>query len=251
MIIMSYVNYIPIKICKECKLPLETIDNYSTVKDHNGNDVFRNVCKHCIRKRNKTYYTKNKNKIIEMKKTKKYKEMKKQWDKRYAALHQSQIKKNKQKYYQAHKEKWQRQSTEKEKQLRNHREKIRKNTDPTYKLKTITSSRISSALKAANTSKQKTSFTKYVEYSMLDLKKHLESLFEPWMNWDNWGKYNKNTWNDNDQTTWTWQIDHIIPRYKLPYSSMNEDNFKLCWSLKNLRPLSAKQNIIDGSLKTR
>lgn len=28
---------------------------------------------------------------------------------------------------------------------------------------------------------------------------------------------------------------------------MNEENFQKCWSLNNLRPLSAKKNIIDGS----
>ena len=27
---------------------------------------------------------------------------------------------------------------------------------------------------------------------------------------------------------------------------MEDDNFKKCWALENLRPLSAKQNIVDG-----
>jgi 5-methylcytosine-specific restriction endonuclease McrA len=71
------------------------------------------------------------------------------------------------------------------------------------------------------------------------------------MNWNNHGKYNAKTWDDNDPSTWTWQVDHIIPRSDLPYTSMEDDNFKKCWSLDNLRPLSAKQNIIEGSQKIR
>jgi len=31
---------------------------------------------------------------------------------------------------------------------------------------------------------------------------------------------------------------------------MDEENFKKCWTLENLRPLSAKINILNGS-KTR
>ena len=38
---------------------------------------------------------------------------------------------------------------------------------------------------------------------------------------------------------------------ELPYTSMTDDNFKKCWSLNNLRPYSAKQNILDGLTKIR
>jgi hypothetical protein len=88
-------------------------------------------------------------------------------------------------------------------------------------------------------------------YSINDLYNHLESLFEPWMNWDNQGTYNKNTWDDNDQSTWFWRLDHIIPRSDLPYESMSDKNFQKVWALSNLRPLAAKQNIIDGARRTR
>ena len=71
------------------------------------------------------------------------------------------------------------------------------------------------------------------------------------MNWDNWGVYKANGWNDDDQSTWTWQIDHIIPQSTLPYSSMNDDNFQKCWALNNLRPYSAKLNNLDGVKRTK
>ena len=91
----------------------------------------------------------------------------------------------------------------------------------------------------------------FLPYSIEDLRKHLENQFEDWMTWDNWGKYNSKTWDDNNQSTWIWQIDHIIPQSSLPYFSMQDDNFKKCWSLDNLRPLSAKENIIDGANRRR
>jgi len=63
--------------------------------------------------------------------------------------------------------------------------------------------------------------------------------------------YNANTWDDSDSSTWTWQIDHIIPQSTFAYSSMEDEAFKKCWSLDNLRPLSAKQNYLDGVRRVR
>jgi hypothetical protein len=83
------------------------------------------------------------------------------------------------------------------------------------------------------------------------LKEHLEKQFELWMNWNNYGKYNAKIWNDNDSTTWTWQIDHIIPHSTFQYVSMQDDSFKKCWAIENLRPLSSKQNLLDGVNKVR
>lgn len=91
----------------------------------------------------------------------------------------------------------------------------------------------------------------YLSYTIKDLKQHLEAQFEPWMTWQNWGTYNPKTWNDNDISTWTWQLDHIIPQSNLPYTSMEDENFKKCWALENLRPYSAKQNILDGTGRIR
>ena len=71
------------------------------------------------------------------------------------------------------------------------------------------------------------------------------------MNWDNQGIYNPKTWDDNDTTTWKWQIDHIIPESDFNYITPNDPEFKECWALKNLRPLSAKQNILDGVSRIR
>ena len=121
----------------------------------------------------------------------------------------------------------------------------RKN-DTLFKFRMLLSSSIRRQLKNNNGSKNNVSILKFLPYSIEELKRHLERLFESWMTWDNHGNYNKKTWNDNDTSTWTWQIDHIIPQYKLLYASMTDENFQKCWALENLRPLSAKINIIKG-----
>lgn len=85
--------------------------------------------------------------------------------------------------------------------------------------------------------KNNESFIKYINYSIEELKLHLESKFDNNMSWINYGIY--------------WHIDHIIPQSCLPYTSMSDDNFKKCWALDNLRPLEAKQNMLDGSTRIR
>ena len=106
-------------------------------------------------------------------------------------------------------------------------------------------------LKDNNSSKNGISCFQFLNYTIIELKQYIESKFEWWMNWNNQGIYNPNIWDDNDPTTWRWQIDHIIPQSDLPYFSMEDENFKKCWALSNLRPYSAKQNILDGANRIR
>jgi len=85
--------------------------------------------------------------------------------------------------------------------------------------------------------KKDTSILNHLGYSILDLKKYLENQFDNKMSWDNYGIY--------------WHIDHIIPQSCLPYKTMQDENFKKCWALQNLRPLDAKSNMLDGSTRIR
>lgn len=134
---------------------------------------------------------------------------------------------------------------------RNKHISIRRKIDPIFKLRTDISRSILQLLKRNNSNKNGNSCLKHLPYSIDDLKNHLESKFESWMSWDNHGVYNRQLWNDNDPLTWTWQIDHIIPKSLLPHTDMNDDNFIKCWQLSNLRPLSSKQNVIEGTNKIR
>lgn len=131
------------------------------------------------------------------------------------------------------------------------RAKILRKIDPNFYIRRSISFFIWKVLKSSSNSKNNKSCLTYINYTIEELKEHLENQFESWMTWKNYGAYRKDTWNDIDPSTWTWQIDHIIPQSTLPYSSMEDENFKKCWSLENLKPLSAKQNLLDGVTRIR
>lgn len=79
-------------------------------------------------------------------------------------------------------------------------------------------------------------------YTVVDLMIHLEALFAPGMTWENYGE---------------WHIDHITPRTAFDFSSPMDPGFRQCWSLGNLQPLWARDNIAksdrlrDGSRARR
>lgn len=80
---------------------------------------------------------------------------------------------------------------------------------------------------------------RYLPYTLDQLMMHLESMFEPWMNWGNHGAYSKKRK--------TWQIDHIIADSNFVYSSTNDKGFQDSWALSNLRPLEAMANILKSN----
>jgi hypothetical protein len=130
------------------------------------------------------------------------------------------------------------------------RTKSRYKNDVNFKLRKLVSGSILQSL-LSNQSYKIGSILQYLPYTIQELKEHLEKQFELWMTWDNISTYKKDTWDDTDQTTWTWQIDHIIPHSTFNYTSMEDQAFKECWALSNLRPYSAKQNWLDGINRTR
>jgi hypothetical protein len=69
---------------------------------------------------------------------------------------------------------------------------------------------------------------KLVGYNAAELKAHLEKKFKKGMSWENHG---------------FWHIDHIIPKAAFNYETAEDVDFKRCWSLKNLQPLWATDNI--------
>jgi len=71
-----------------------------------------------------------------------------------------------------------------------------------------------------------------VPYTINNLILHLESKFTEGMSWENYGK---------------WHVDHKIPMSAFNYTKPEHDDFKKCWSLKNLQPLWAKDNISKGA----
>lgn len=76
--------------------------------------------------------------------------------------------------------------------------------------------------------KNKQHWEDLVPYNLSQLKRHIERQFSLEMNWGNYGTY--------------WEIDHIIPQNLFNISTHNDMDFKICWSLKNLRPLTVSEN---------
>jgi hypothetical protein len=210
------------KKCIKCNEENEIIENFYFRKVQNE---YFNVCKLCVKKDTQKYRKNNKEKVLE-------------YNKNYYEDNKSIILLQKKKY---------RNENGTKIIIKNNRyRKKRRQNDPSFRLREDVSRMINHSIKKYGSSKNGISCLKYFNYSIEELKQHLEIQFEPWMSWNNWGVYNSNTWDNNDSTTWTWQIDHIIPQSDLPYTSMQDENFKKCWSLENLRPLSAKQNNFDG-----
>ena len=69
-------------------------------------------------------------------------------------------------------------------------------------------------------------------YTVDDLMRSLEAKFRNGMSWANQGE---------------WHIDHIRPISSFNFSSANDPEFHECWSLENLQPLWACDNLSKGA----
>lgn len=259
------MDHMVAKICKQCSL---LKDNFPLSYSKNKLKKYESsICLDCKKENRRTYIKNNREKI-----NKKMSE--------YRKNNPDKIKEHKKKYYQNNKEKvlnivknYSKNNSEKikdyyhkyvknnkikihrrlksyyfknkEKIYSQQKQKYRKN--PSLRIRKILSSAIRSKLLENASPKNSLSIIKYLPYSIQDLKSHLENQFEDWMNWNNYGTYKHDLWDDNNSSTWTWQIDHIIPHSNFKYLSMEDKEFVECWSLNNLRPLSSKQNLSDGN----
>ena len=97
--------------------------------------------------------------------------------------------------------------------------------NPIYKLNRVMSKSIWDALKGLKADRH---WEDLVGYTLKELREHLESQFDENMTWDNMGEY--------------WEIDHIIPKSQFQYKTEQDKQFRVCWSLANLRPLEKIAN---------
>lgn len=262
------------KICISCNKSKDILDFYFR-KDSN---TYRKNCKECYNLDRKNYLNNNhQSKLNKLEYNKNYnnenrdkinadrksyylnnKDHESKRNKAYYKTNVDKIKEYHSKYRESHKndisiygKKYREQNKSKIRLRKNSYSKNKKKIDISFRLRSIISSKISTVLKNNNGSKCEQSCLLKLSFSIKSLKLHLEFLFESWMTWSNYGSYNSKIWDDNDQSTWRWNIDHIIPQSDLPYTSMDDENFNKCWALSNLRPLSAKQNQHDGTTKVR
>lgn len=241
-------------------------------QNDNAFHLNRNVCKLCRKLQSNQYYKNNKQILLEYGKNyysnnkenklkyqklynNNHKEEKQLYNKEYRIIHKDELSEYNKKYAlknfkvlseynKKHREKHKNQLIKYHARYMN----MRRANDIIFKLRGNISCLIFYALKDK---KNNNSCIKYLPYTIHELKDHLQNQFEPWMSWNNWGKYNSKTWDDHNTLTWFWQIDHIIPASTFKYTSMEDQEFKDCWALTNLRPYSAKQNFLDGVRKIR
>lgn len=115
--------------------------------------------------------------------------------------------------------------------------------DPVRKLRLFTGNIVRKRIKSVSGTKKGATW-KHLPYTPQQLKTHLESLWEPWMNWSNYGG------KPNDSRK-TWWIDHIKPQSLFPYKSLDDPLFVECWALNNIRPLEKIANISKGNRSVR
>ncbi|WP_164903166.1 hypothetical protein [Rhizobium leguminosarum] len=123
----------------------------------------------------------------------------------------------------------QRRATPEYKEYRRQYEGRRRREDPAFRIKQSISRAISSSLKSGKGGRR--SFD-ILGYSRVELMESLERKFLPGMSWENYGE---------------WHIDHIIPLAAHNITSVDDIDFRQAWSLGNLRPLWAIDNMKKGA----
>ena len=198
----------------------------------------------------KRWYEKNKEKIKEKSKkrykenSEKIKEAHKKWrelnkesikisKKRYLQENIEFYKEYHKKYYIENKEKIKKKQLENIDKVRENQKiysKNRRDSDPLYKISGNIRRMISRAFNRNGYKKESKTFD-ILGCTFEDFKNHIETRFEHWMSWDNYGLY-------NGEFNYGWDIDHIIPIS----SAKNEEELIKLNHFTNLQPLCSKIN---------
>jgi len=217
------------KICNKCNLSKDFEFFY---KRHTNKDGYRNTCKECEldskRKSNQKYYEKNKeilnekNILFSKKWRKENVDKTKLYSKNYRLDNKDNIKLYSKNYHEENKSKIN--------SYKNKNKKERIKSDYLFRLKCNIRSSISNNLKSQGYTK-KNNTTDIICISFEDFRIYLESKFEYWMNWENYGRY-------NGDFEYGWDIDHIIPIS----SAITENDVIKLNHYTNLQPLCSKVN---------
>ena len=217
------------KQCSKCKEIKPIRDFY---KKKGSKLRLHSLCKECQKELMKRYYKNNKEKIKErsMKwyKNNTYKikkshllwvknniEKLKKYQKEYRQSNPEKLKEYSRKYYKNNEEKYAKWSRQKRLNIQ-------------YCLSKSIQGRIWYSLKGK---KNRQHWENIVGFTLQELMAHLEKLFKEGMSFSNYGK---------------WHIDHIYPISSFNFNSYKDKEFLDCWSLNNLQPLWAFENLSKG-----
>jgi sugar-specific transcriptional regulator TrmB len=209
------------KICTTCKKQKQPSEFHRQTKGKNG---LQSVCKVCVAERQKIYRAENLEKLRET-------------NRRWYHDNVERAKKTSRKYHKENKDKvrelckkWCEENPEKAREKRLKAGRKYRNTTK-GRLNHNIGSGILDSLKQG--SKGGHHWESLVNYTVNELKRHLEKQFKDGMTWDNYGTY--------------WHIDHKTPIAVFNYERPDDIDFHICWSLKNLQPLEKTKNLIKNA----
>ena len=186
-----------------------------TVYYENNKDMIKQI--------QKNYYENNKDKV-------------KQMQKEYANKNKDILRDKQKEYREANKDKtkeYLKDYNQKNKDVLKEKKKLymrERRKNPVYKIKSNLSANLYHSLAKRGYTKNSLLFG-VIGLSYAEFKTYIESQFEPWMCWDNYGLY-------NGELNHGWDIDHIKPT---SLAETEDEIYKLN-HYTNLRPLCSKVN---------
>jgi len=202
------------KVCPRCKEEKE-------LSEFNKG---RSECRLCSKEYKKEYYENNKDKIKKGKKEyrENNKDKIKEYDKEYKQNNKDKVKEYGKEYRGNNKDKM--------KEYNKEYSKVRRQSDSLYKLTTNIRNLLKQSFKRNGYTKKSKTYN-ILGCTYEELKLHIESQWEEWMNWDNYGKY-------NGEEKYGWDYDHIIP---ISSGKCEEDIIRLNHH-SNIQPLCSYIN---------
>jgi len=183
--------------------------------------LLKNKEKIAIQKKEWKKRNKEKVKLSEKKHYLKTREKRIKYQREYRLIHLRENRESARKYYFKNKERLSKNNT------RNAKE--RRKTNPSLRILDSLRSRMLHALKGKNKS---ASTMELIGCTIEELRRHIESKFEPWMTRERYGKGG-------------WDVDHIIAIEKWDKNCPLQ--FALCWEKSNLQPMEHIKNIKKGA----
>ena len=187
-----------------------------------------------IKEYRKKYYSKNKEREkkqmreYSLKNRRQRKEYNKEYNKEYRFKNKEWMNKQMREWYLKNKEQRKEYNSRLEnKKRRRNWTKKRYQTNVNFKLLTLCRARLLAALKGKSKS---ASTMELIGCTIEELRKHIESQFEPWMTWKNHG---------------LWDVDHIMACAKFDLTDPEQQ--RACFNWSNLQPLEHIENIRKGA----
>jgi len=240
------------KVCNRCDVE-KILYDFPIKERKNGKVRYRGYCKVCLNAKRKIIYDENKDKINKRRRNHRGKnkerinQYKKEWSKKNKELlfeyntkwrgeNPEKIIHYKGKYKWSE---WSEERKDKHRSLKRKNHNKRYNEDNLYRIKICITSNIRQSFVLKGYTKKSRTF-EILGCSYKEFKEHIESQFEDWMNWDNYGIY-------NGKGNCGWEYDHIVP---VSSAKCEEDIIRLNHH-SNIQPLCSyvnrhvKRDIVD------